>query len=125
MSLASSTAATSRRNTFRSGVTGMAPRSLGSTTIEFTGTRGICSWTRIAPDGLTAFPAAKARTTSSGDRLYARRRFGSARTTTVRWFPPNGGGADTPGMDANIGRTLKSAWSWICPMVFVSLDRTR
>ena len=31
----------------------------------------------------------------------------------VRWLPPNGGGADTPGKLANIGRTLNSAWSWI------------
>jgi hypothetical protein len=43
----------------------------------------------------------------------------------VRWLPPNGGGADTPGMLANIGRTRLSAWSWIWPMVLVSLDSTR
>ena len=34
----------------------------------------------------------------------------------VRWLPPKGGGADTPGRLANIGRTLNSAWSWISPM---------
>ena len=34
----------------------------------------------------------------------------------VRWLPPNGGGADTPGRLANIGRTLNRAWSWISPM---------
>ena len=29
--------------------------------------------------------------------------------SVVRWLPPKGGGAETPGMLANIGRTLKSA----------------
>ena len=42
-----------------------------------------------------------------------------------RWLPPNGGGAETPGRLANIGRTLKSAWSWISPIDLVSLDSTR
>src|SRR5438477_278537 len=37
----------------------------------------------------------------------------------VRWLPPKGGGAETPGRWANIGRTLNSASSWIWPMVFV------
>jgi hypothetical protein len=44
-------------------------------------------------------PAARALTTSSAETLYARNRLGSARTTTVRWLPPNGGGAETPGID--------------------------
>jgi hypothetical protein len=43
----------------------------------------------------------------------------------VRWLPPKGGGAETPGRLANIGRTLKRAWSWISPIDFVSLERTR
>jgi hypothetical protein len=45
--------------------------------------------------------------------------------TMARADPPNGGGADTPGMAANIGRTRLSAWSWIWPIVFDSLDSTR
>jgi len=49
----------------------------------------------------------------------------STRIATVRWLPPKGGGAETPGRLANIGRTLNSAWSWICPIVLVSLLSTR
>ena len=44
-----------------------------------------------------------------GDAMSARSRCGSVRTTTVRWAPPNGGGALTPSIAANIGRTLNSA----------------
>ena len=46
-------------------------------------------------------------------------------TTTVRWLPPNGGGAETPGRLANIGRTRNRARSWISPMLRVSLEKTR
>ena len=41
---------------------------------------------------------------------------GSTVTTTVRWLPPKGGGAETPGRLANIGRTRNRARSWISPM---------
>src|SRR5439155_8687995 len=75
--------------------------------------------------GLTAFPDVKAAMTSSGEALYLARASGSARRTTVRALPPNGGGADTPGIAANMGRTLFSAWSWISVTVRDSLDRTR
>ncbi len=43
----------------------------------------------------------------------------------VRWLPPKGGGAETPGRLANIGRTRNSAWSWIWPMLLVLLSKTR
>ena len=43
---------------------------------------------------------------------------------TVRWLPPNGGGAETPGSVANIGRTRKSARSCISPTLRVSLEKT-
>ena len=35
------------------------------------------------------------------------------------------GGADTPGMEANMGRTLNRAWSCISPTDLVTLDSTR
>src|SRR5262245_11246998 len=50
---------------------------------------------------------------------------GSARMTMARAEPPNGGGADTPGMAANLGCSRLSAWSWIWHTVLGSLDRTR
>ena len=43
----------------------------------------------------------------------------------VRGLPPKGGGAETPGRLANIGRTLNRAWSWISPMPRVLLESTR
>ena len=49
---------------------------------------------------------------------------GSARMTIVRWLPPKGGGAETPGRVANTGRTAKRALSWISPLL-LSLSKTR
>ena len=55
---------------------------------------------------------------------YCRNRSGSTRITIVRWLPPNGGGAETPGSVAKIGRTRLSAMSCISPGVRVSLENT-
>ena len=41
--------------------------------------------------------------------------------TMVRWLPPNGGGAETPGRVANSGRTRFSAKSCISPWVLAAL----
>jgi len=70
------------------------------------------------------FPAETAFTISSGDMESARSRSGSTRTTTVLWLPPNGGGAETPGSVAKVGRTLLSAKFWISPTLRVSLANT-
>src|SRR5262249_19783222 len=69
-------------------------------------------------------PLAMAVTTSSGDIWQAFRRSGSTRITMVRWFPPKGGGAETPGRLANMGRTAKRALSWIAAMLLL-LSKTR
>ncbi len=66
---------------------------------------------RTFPDGLMMLPVPTARTTSSGDMLYDRNLSGSTCTTIVRWLEPNGGGAETPGRVANIGRTRNRAAS--------------
>ena len=42
----------------------------------------------------------------------------------MRWFPPKGGGAETPGSVAKVGRTLLSAKFWISPTLRVSLEKT-
>src|SRR5262245_7872023 len=94
-------------------------------TTELTGTIGDWPLMVTLPDGVSLFPEAIAATTSSGDRWQALRRSGSARMTMVRWLPPNGGGAETPGRLANIGRTRFRARSWISPMLLVSLRNTR
>src|SRR5204863_4556411 len=90
-------------------------------TTELTGTIG--DWALIVtfPDGVISFREARAATTSSGDRWLALRRSGSARMTMVRWLPPKGGGAETPGRAANMGRTLNRARFWISPMPRVLL----
>ena len=82
-----------------------------SLTSELMGAIGIAPPIRTVPEGLMTLPAESALTTSSGAIRYDRRRSGSSRTTTVRALPPNGGGAETPGSAANIGRTLNNAWS--------------
>ena len=42
----------------------------------------------------------------------------------VRWLPPNGGGAETPGSVAKIGRTRFSAMSCISGTLRVELENT-
>src|SRR5262245_7653394 len=101
------------------------PSSFGSLTTELTGTIGALPPTGTVPDGLMSLPLTSASTTSSGDMWYAFSRSGSVWMTMVRWLPPNGGGADTPGKVANIGRTWNRALSWISAMVLVSLWNTR
>ena len=61
---------------------------------------------------------------SSGEMPYARSLSGSSVTTMVRWLPPNGGGAETPGSVAKSGRTRFSAMSCISPGVRVALVKT-
>jgi hypothetical protein len=43
----------------------------------------------------------------------------------VRWLEPNGGGAETPGSVANIGRTRNSAASCNSEIERVLLEKTR
>src|SRR3989442_1049503 len=74
---------------------------------------------RTFPDGTTVLDRLTAATTSSGEKPYCRSRSGSTRTTMVRWLPPNGGGADTPGNVAKIGRTRFSAMFCLSPGVRV------
>ena len=61
---------------------------------------------------------------SSGEIRYCCSLSGSSVTTMVRWLPPNGGGAETPGSVANSGRTRFSAKSCISPCVRVALLKT-
>jgi hypothetical protein len=76
------------------------------------------------PDGSTVVARLTANTTASGDRRYSRSFSGSTRTTIVRWLPPNGGGADTPGSVAKMGLTRLSAMSCISGTVRVVLEKT-
>src|SRR5215208_5593972 len=94
------------------------------TTGEFNWTIRVRSPVRRLPPGRIALPDATARATSSGDIRISRSRSGSTRMTTVRWLAPDGGGADTPGMVANAGRTRLRARSWISPTLRVSLENT-
>jgi hypothetical protein len=59
----------------------------------------------MVPDGMTRLDLLTAEMASSGDIWYWRSLLGSSVTTMVFWFPPKGGGADTPGSVANSGRT--------------------
>src|SRR6266487_1820416 len=78
---------------------------------------------RTLPDGRTMVARFKADTTSSGESRYCLSLSGSTRTTIVRWLPPNGGGADTPGSVAKIGRTRLSAMSCISGTLRVVLEK--
>ena len=80
-----------------------------SLTMAFDGTAGKKSPNRTLPDGLIVLPLVSAPMTSSGERPNALSLSGLARITMLRAEPPNGGGAETPGRDENMGRTLKSA----------------
>ncbi len=55
------------------------------------------------PDGDITLNLERASTTSSGVRLKLRSLSGSTLKIIDRAFEPNGGGADNPGMVANIG----------------------
>jgi hypothetical protein len=61
---------------------------------------------------------------SSGEIWYWRSLSGSSMTTMVRWFPPKGGGAETPGSVAKSGRTRFNAKSCISACVRVALLKT-
>ena len=63
----------------------------------------------ILPDGITTLDLLTAAMASSGEIWYCCSLAGSSVTTMVRWFPPKGGGAETPGRVANSGRTRLSA----------------
>src|SRR5579872_2186593 len=65
----------------------------------------------ILPDGITRVPLLTAEIASWGEILYCCSLSGSSVMTIVRWLPPKGGGADTPGSVANRGRTRFSAKS--------------
>ena len=68
---------------------------------------------RTLPDGSTVVARLTATRPRPARAGTARSFSGSTRTTIVRWLPPNGGGADTPGSVAKIGRTRLSAMSCI------------
>src|SRR5438552_5528509 len=93
---------------------------LTSLTTEFTGTIGYLSPIGTFPDGLIVLPFVTAMTTSSGAMPYDWSRLGSTVMTTDRAPAPNGGGAETPGRLANIGRTENSARSLISATLRVS-----
>src|SRR3954470_15064838 len=57
------------------------------------------------PDGATMLPLETAVIACSGDTPYCFNLSGSRLTTIVRWLPPNGGGAETPGRRGKRGRT--------------------
>ena len=60
------------------------------------GTSGICPWVYKLPDGVTTLPVPSAATTSSGEKLWARRRSGSTVMTIARVLLPNGEKATVP-----------------------------
>src|ERR1043165_2646571 len=98
---------------------------LASLTTELTGTIGYLSPIGTLPDGLIVLPLVIATTTSSGAMPYDCSRRGSTVTTSERAPAPNGGGADTPGRLANVGRTENRARSLISATLRVSLRNTR
>src|SRR5688572_21454711 len=105
--------------TFANSSAGLAP------TITLCVTRYCRSPTFSAPDGATALPAFTASATCQSVMPCLVTASGFTFTTMVRWLPPNGGGADTPGSAANIGRTLNSAWSCTSATLLVWLVSTR
>lgn len=113
MSVLFSTKPISRRYTLGPApvLIGRSPKSRMVGMTELTELIRVKSPIRTLPAGEIRFPLFTAWTTSSGDMWYARIRSGSTWTTTVRAFSPKGGGADTPGSVANIGRTRNRAKS--------------
>src|SRR3954470_11657195 len=107
MSEASTTSPTSRRKTvgYLPVRSGTLSRSLIFLATELRGTIGYFPLIGMLPEGVMRFAAVMAVTTSSGDKLYERRRSGLRFTTMLRALPPKGGGAETPGSVANRGRT--------------------
>src|SRR5690554_4770716 len=59
---------------------------------------------------------AMAMVTSSGLKLFACIKLGSALTMMVRALPPKGAGAETPGTFTNIGRIFVNTSVWISLM---------
>src|SRR5579864_8171127 len=55
----------------------------------------------ILPEGMTRLAWLTAEMAWSGEMRYWRSWSGSRVTTMLRWLPPNGGGAETPGRVAN------------------------
>src|SRR6266478_6279153 len=104
---------------------GTFARSLLFLTTALTGTIGYCWAMETFQDGLIVLASVMAWTTSSGDMLQARSRSGLRLMTMLRALPPKGGGADTPGSVAKMGRTRFKAASCNWPTVRVSLEKTR
>ena len=69
----------------------------------------------MLPEGITRVALLTAAMASSGEMRYWWSLPGSSVTTMVRWFPPKGGGAETPGSVANSGRTRLMAKSCSSP----------
>ncbi len=78
----------------------------------------------MLPEGMTTLERLTAAMASSGEMRYCCSLSGSSVTTMVRWLPPNGGGAETPGSVANSGRTRLMAKSCISPCECVALLKT-
>jgi hypothetical protein len=78
----------------------------------------------IFPEGITNEALLTAEIASCGEIRYCLSLPGSSVMTIVLWFPPNGGGAETPGSVANKGRTRLSAKSCNSPCVCVALLKT-
>src|SRR5690554_7553823 len=71
---------------------------------------------RMFPAGDGKLLLAMAMVTSSGLKLFARSKSGSALTTMDRALPPKGAGAETPGTFTSIGRIFVKTSVWISLM---------
>ena len=58
---------------------------------------------KMFPEGMTSDALLTAEIAWSGETRYCCSLPGSSVITMVRWFPPNGGGAETPASVANSG----------------------
>src|ERR1700760_4491363 len=79
---------------------------------------------RKLPEGDMTLNFDNASTTSSGVKLKLRILFGSTLSIIERTFEPNGGGADKPGIVANIGRMRVAAKSYTSFRGLVGLANT-
>jgi hypothetical protein len=106
----------------RTGVSSNSWRSLPRAALVLAILRRLAS--RTLPEGSTVVALFTASITSSGERPYSRNFSGSTVITMLRWLPPKGGGAETPGRVAKIGLTRLRAMSCIWPGDRVELENT-
>src|SRR5690554_281450 len=92
---------------------GVFKNSSGPFDSELIGAIMFLSPIRKFPAGEGKLLLAMAMVTSSGLRLFARSKSGSAFTTIDRALPPKGAGAETPGTFTSIGRIFVRTSVWI------------